>query len=77
MGETLRKVVAFFSMFGGSGFSGSLDAQAERPPAPAEPRMGGYRVDYSMPTQEEIQAHDPALDELFANSKVISHNSET
>jgi hypothetical protein len=39
-------------------------------------RLGEYRIDYSMPTQAELDANDPELSELFAHSKIISvkHN---
>jgi hypothetical protein len=41
------------------------------------PKVGGYRVDYSELTREEIDAPlDPALEELYKNSKVISTKRE-
>lgn len=36
------------------------------------PRLGEYQVDYEMASPEEFNKSDPELDELFANSKVIS-----
>jgi hypothetical protein len=39
-------------------------------------RLGEYRIDYSMPTQAELDANDPELSELFTRSKIIlvKHN---
>lgn len=36
-----------------------------------EPRVGEYRADYEMPTQEEIHAPDPELDDLLKNSRRV------
>lgn len=41
------------------------------------PRIGEYRVDYMMPSREEIDAYDNELADLLANSKVISVKGET
>jgi hypothetical protein len=46
------------------------------PPAPPPPRVGDFYADYSLPTQEQLKAPQPELDELFKQSKVVSVKRE-
>ena len=77
MTEAIRKAlyasVAYFSAWGGQT---RPDSRAEHSPESDAPRLGKYRVDYEMPSQEEIQASNPELDDLFSHSKVISVKRE-
>jgi hypothetical protein len=41
-------------------------------PITSDSRLGEYRVDYTMPSREELREVGPKLEELYANSKTIS-----
>jgi hypothetical protein len=83
MAEALRKVfnasVAYFTSFGETTYPSGAGARPKKDEKKDEEshRLGQYRVDYSLPTQEELNQPDPELDSLFYQSKLISHNSET
>jgi hypothetical protein len=47
-----------------------------KPPGPPD-YVGDYIADYSLPTQDEINADDPALVDLYSKSKVISAKRES
>jgi hypothetical protein len=68
MSEAIRK--AFYSTLAYFSF-GESARRAETPPSDADFRVGEYRADYAMPSRDELQAPDPALEDLFANSKTI------
>lgn len=75
MAEPVRKAATdFLTTALDADFSHPLPRKSEG--AVAEVRVHGYVVDYSIPSQDEIHAHNPELDELFGNSKVVSHNPE-
>jgi hypothetical protein len=58
----------------------SVDVLGREAPSPKEGddqhRVGKYYADYSLPTQEELNAPQPELDELYKNSKPISGKRE-
>jgi hypothetical protein len=75
MAEPVRKITTTLS-FAYSSLKKSLGLSGEHqsPAVEDEYRVGEYRVDYTMPSREELQAADRELEELFANSKTVSVN---
>ena len=73
MAEPVRKITTTLS-FAYSSLKKPLGLSGEHEPPAADDefRVGEYRVDYTMPSQEELQAADRELKELFENSKTIS-----
>jgi hypothetical protein len=72
MADALRKVLSF-----SFGYLDSFGQRHDEPPVDEEFRLGKYRVDYKMPSREEFEALDRELQELFANSKIVSVKRET
>jgi hypothetical protein len=81
MAEAIRKAlyssVSYLSW--SSWFSRATPAPRAEEPSRDEDqhRLGQYVADYSMPSQEEIDAIDHECAELFAHSKTISAKRET
>jgi hypothetical protein len=68
-----RKITTTLS-FAYSSLKRSLGlSDKHQPPAIEDDyRVGEYRVDYTMPSQAELESADGELKELFENSKTVS-----
>jgi hypothetical protein len=58
-------------------YMGGWRSNKTSPPVPEEPdsqyyRVGNFFADYSQPTREEIDAIDPEVEKLFAESREVS-----
>jgi hypothetical protein len=74
MAEPARKITALSFTYSSLKKLLGLSDKHQSSAGDDEFRVGEYRVDYTMPSREELKATDHELEKLFENSKTISVN---